>query len=335
MSASKTLAFIPLVGPFHLRFPSFNAVTVRDTLAALEPDAVVTTALPPDFAKTRWQETEEVALPLSVIPWASQRGLPCYGVLEPSPEPGALRDFERYLSEYGALAEARAEIARAHGELEALLGEALTLARVVNELLPLVERYQHLREEHFGDGPGTDWLRARAERMAERILTLPHRRLAVLVSVDHLPCLQAALAPRATLIPPPEVEASAEAQMRGLFDFAMRVEVPEPGNLIARLREVELPEARYHEANLLLAHGHAAEAKEVLEALVAGDFNAPYFLPGYALSRLGQLRDLAGERQAALRAYRGVLALSWAPPDAIETAKRGLEAPFSLAAPEL
>jgi hypothetical protein len=331
-TAVKTLALVPLVGPFHLRFPNYNAITVRDLLSTLAPEAVAITALAPDFAQTPWQETGEIALPLAVVPWASRQGVPLYGMLEPSPDANALGDFDRYLSEYGALAEARAEIARAHTELEALLGEALTLARIVSELLPLVERYQQLREEHFGDGPGTDWLRARTMRMAERILALPHRRLAVLASADHLPYLRAALEPQAKLIALPEVEASAEAQTRALLDFAMRVEVPEPGNVIARLRELALPEARYHEANLLLAHGHAAEAKEVLEALVTGDFSSPYYLPGYALSRLGQLRDLAGERQAALRAYRGVLALSWAPPEALETAERGLEAPFSLTA---
>jgi hypothetical protein len=39
---------VPLVGPFHLRFPRYNAVTVRDVVAAEAPELVLTTALPAD-----------------------------------------------------------------------------------------------------------------------------------------------------------------------------------------------------------------------------------------------------------------------------------------------
>jgi hypothetical protein len=73
---------------------------------------------------------------------------------------------------------------------------------------------------------------------------------------------------------------------------------------------------------------HASEALETLEGAVGGDFSAPYFLPGYLLARLGQLRDLAGEREGAVRAYRGVLALDWVPTEAREAAQAGLETPF-------
>ena len=45
---------------------------------------------------------------------------------------------------------------------------------------------------------------------------------------------------------------------------------------------------------------------------------------------MGQLLDLAGERERALRAYRGVLALSWAPEEARAVALAGLKTPFRL-----
>ena len=66
-------------------------------------------------------------------------------------------------------------------------------------------------------------------------------------------------------------------------------------------------------------------------ARVAGDFREPYLLPGLLLARLGQLRDLAGRRDRALQAYRGVLALAWAPHEARAAARAGLEAPFAAA----
>jgi hypothetical protein len=152
--------------------------------------------------------------------------------------------------------------------------------------------------------------------------------VAVLAPVDQLPVLREYLAPRVPLTKPPEVAQSEAARIRSLLDFAMRVEVPEPGNVLRSLAELDVPEARYHEANLLLANGHAAEALERLDLASRGDFSLPYYLPGYLLARLGQLRDLAGDRDGALRAYRGVRALDYAPVDALEAAEAGLAAPF-------
>jgi hypothetical protein len=108
----------------------------------------------------------------------------------------------------------------------------------------------------------------------------------------------------------------------------MRGNPADPAAVLERLRGLDFAEARYLEANLLLGHGRGTEALEVLEAASRGDFDRPYYLPGFLLSRLGQLYDLDGNRRAALRAYRGVRALSYAPPEALEAAAAGLEAPF-------
>jgi hypothetical protein len=64
------------------------------------------------------------------------------------------------------------------------------------------------------------------------------------------------------------------------------------------------------------------------------DFVEPYYLPGFLLSRLGQLYDLAGRRDAALRAYRGVRALGYAPVEALAAAEDGLQRPFALSEPD-
>jgi hypothetical protein len=68
-----------------------------------------------------------------------------------------------------------------------------------------------------------------------------------------------------------------------------------------------------------------------LERALRTDFQEPYYLPGFLLARLGQLYDLAGQRDAALRSYRGVLALSYAPLEAAEAATSGLVEPFGAA----
>ena len=323
------LFLVPLMGPLHLRFPLYNAVSVRDAVAALEPDALALTPLEPGTLDTpAWQDTPEVALPLAVVPWAKKRGLPLYPVLEPSPDPNAERDFRRYAAQYTEARNLLSEVDAALRPLQFLLEESLSLKRIQNEVLPLLRHYQTLREARLGDGPGTDWLRERMERVAARVLELPHERVAVLASADHVPFLEDALVGQAELIPPPEPAPSDEARERSLLDFAFRGDPPEPGNVIAKLRTLAPSEARYHEANLLLAHGHLAEALAVLEEASHGDFSKPYYLPGYLLSRLGQLRDLAGERAGALRAYRGALALDWAPGEARAAAEAGLKQPF-------
>jgi len=121
-----------------------------------------------------------------------------------------------------------------------------------------------------------------------------------------------------------------DARTRSLLDVAWRGEAADVAGLLGQLGELDLAEARFLQAQLLLAHDHAAEALEVLEKAANGDFREPYLLPGLLLARLGQLRDLAGKRDRALQAYRGALALDWAPADARVAAEAGLRAPFAL-----
>ena len=318
------------MGPFHLRYPAYNAVSVRGAVQAFAPDALAITALEPDFEnQERWQDTPEMVLPLSVIPWAKRQGMPYYGMLEPSPDKNAQEDFRRYGLEYPQVGQQLAQVDFLLRPLEDLLSKPLTLSRIMNEVLPILAGHQLEREQVFEDGPATDWLRSRVNRMAETILALPHERVAALVSIDHLTFLQEALDAKAELVEPEKPEATEESRERSLLDFAFRAdEVSEPGNLIAKLRTLTAPEARYHEANLLLSNAHVSEALETLRALTNTDFSEPYYLPGYALARLGQLYDLTEQREAALRSYRGVRALSYAPLEALSAAEEGLREPF-------
>ena len=325
------LTLIPLMGPFHLRYPLYNAVSVRDAVAAFQPDAVATSALAPGALDTpRWQDTPEIVLPHTVVPWARRWGIPVYGVHAPSPDPVALDDFRRYAAQYPKLREAVQRVDAKLRPLNALLKQPLTLKRIRQEVVPLLLEQQLFQEETFDDGPGTDWLRERVKKMAGAILALPFERVAVLAGVDHVPFLQAFLEDKVELLEPSTPEPTEETRERSLLDFAFRVDVPEPGPLLAKLREVKATEARYHEANLLTANSHFLEALDVLENASRGDFSQPYYLPGYLLARLGQLYDLANRRDAATRAYRGVLALDYAPQEALETAQAGLKEAFTL-----
>lgn len=319
---------IPLIGPFHLRFPLYNSVTVKDILKTSEPEVVVTTVLQDkDFNTLQWQDTFEIVLPQTVIPWVKKQGLPLYGVFEPSPDPQALDDFKRYAREYPKLSQELKSVEAKLRPVAELLEQSLDLDRIQKEVLPALCDYQIQREHIFGDGPGTDWLRERIAKMAKKILEQPFGKIAVLASAEHIPFLQEALTN--VLVELPRVEPTGESRERSLLDFAFRTDVPEVGNLLNQLRNIDKPEARYHEANLLLANGHTLEALEILEKTSQGNFSEPYYLPGYLLARLGQLYDLKGDRNAALRCYKGVRALNYAPLEALEQAASGLEKPFA------
>jgi len=343
MNAPRRVTVIPLVGPFHTRFPLYNVVHVRELLRALKPDVIALAPLPPGaFASPAWRATSEIALPHTVVPWAERRGVPLAlvgsvtGLPDEPGEEGDEEAFLRYLDEFAIGKTHLREVSAALGPAEGLLGRALDLGRILNELVPALGEYHELRRTKFGEGPGTGWRAARAERMAQRVGALDGAHAAVLVGVDDygalVSALDTALEGRASVEEPPQPElseeAAREAKERSLLDVAMRGEVEDPAGLLGQLRSMGTPEASYHEANILLAHGHAAEALEKLKQVTSGDFQEPYYLPGFVLARLGELQDMAGERQAALRAYRGVLALSYAPPEAVEAAEAGLERPF-------
>ena len=340
MTAPRRVTMIPLVGPFHTRFPLYNVVHVRELLQSLEPDAVALATLPPGALDTpNWQSTREIALPHTAVPWSRRRGVPLFEVGSVAGQPGEPGEegdedaFMRYLSEFDTGRAHLRQVQAALGPAEQLLTRALDLGRILTELVPALEEYHSVRSEAFGEGPGTGWQAERAAQVARRVLAIEGAHVALLVGVDDLAAIRAALSTQVSVEAPGAApalsEAAArEAKERSLLDVAMRGEVEDPAGLLGQLRGLATPEAGYHAANILLAHGHAAEALEKLSSVASGDFQEPYYLPGFVLARLGELQDLAGDREAALRAYRGVLALSFAPPEAAQAARDGLERPF-------
>ena len=324
-----SVTLIPLLGAWHLRYPVYNAASVLALVRSGRPEVLVPAPLSAGALDTpAWQDTPEIALP-PVLAWAERSGVRLEPGMNASPDPEAETDFRRYLGTYSQTREQLSRLEALLRPLDELLPQPLTLARIWDEVVPILGSYQREREAVFGDGPGTDWWRERLTELAARIAELPETRVTVLASAEQLPFLREALfTAGAEVVIPKEAPHDERVRERALLDVAFRGDAADPVALLSSLRELEGAEVRFHEANVLLMNGHPAEALERLETAVNGDFSAPYYLPGYLLARLGQLRDLNGDRAGAVRAYRGVLAFDWVPEDAREAAVGGLEAPF-------
>ncbi len=323
------VTLLPLLGAWHLRYPVYNAASVLALVRASRPEVLIPAPLAPNALETpAWQDTPEIALP-PALAWAERQGVKVGSGMLKSPDPEAERDFQRYLAGYPQTREQLMGLEALLRPLDALLPQPLTLARIWDEVMPIIDTHQREREAAFGDGPGTDWWRERLGELAVQIVELPETRVTVLAGVEQLPFLLETLRREgAEVVTPKEVPRDATIRERALLDVAFRGDAADPVALLGSLREVAGAEARFHEANLLLLNGHPAEALERLEAAANGDFSTPYYLPGYLLTRLGQVRDLSGDRAGAVRAYRGVLAFDWVPQDAKEAATAGLETPF-------
>jgi len=340
MASLASVALIPLVGPFHTRWPRYTVVHVRELVRAYAPNVVALAPLSPGaLASPGWQDTDEVALPHTVVPWALRAGVELVevGLAPDDPlDPGdtaAASDLYRFLEQYEAGQSRLAQVRASEAPVRRLLEAPLDLGRITAELVPAIEAHQAERERLLGKGPGTEWLEERAAVTATRTLASGGRRIALLAEVDQAPVLISVLEGHANLVDLEEVDAGEEGRQRALLDVAMRGDAADVEALLESLAELHLPEARYHEANLFLAAQRPEEALSSLQRLLKLDFVEPYFLPGFALARLGQVYDLAQRRSDALKAYRGVLALSYAPAAALEAARAGLEGPFSLYEP--
>jgi len=340
-AVTTQVTIVPLVGPFHARWPRYTVVHVRAIVEAFTPDVVALAPLAAGaLADPLWQDTDEVALPHTVVPWARRAGVRLVEIglaaadpLDPG-DPKAEADLQRYLALYDDGKARLAAVGAALAPVRELLRGALGLERIANELLPAIAAHQAERRRLLDHGPGDGWLEERAALLASRALATGGRRIALLAGVDQVPALTSALAGHAELSEPPLPDPGEEARKRALLDVAMRGEAADVAALLESLARLDEPEARYHEANLLLANDHPAEALERLEALLRLDFHEPYYLPGFALARIGQLYDLAGRRSEATRSYRGALALSYAPAAAREAATAGLAQPFQPGEPE-
>lgn len=334
MAQPLSVKLIPLAGALHARWPRFTAVHVRAAASDFAPDVLALPLPRGAFEAPAWQATEEIALPLSVVPWARRAGvrMELIGIAADDPEDpgdaGAESDLMRFLEQYDAGRERLAQLQAAADPLRELLAAPHDPESLIETVVPAVAGYQAERARLLEPGPGTGWHAERSALLASRILATGGPRVAAFVPLDFYPAVAAALAGHAEVTHLGAVDAGEEGRARALLDLALVGGSADPAALLAGLATLAEPEARYHEANLLFELGHAQEALAKLANLVAGDFSRPYFLPGFALVRLAQLHDLAGDRAAALRHYRGALALDFVPEAAAAAAESGLLTPF-------
>lgn len=327
------ITLVPLLATWHLRTPRYNSEHVAAAVAASSPDVLITSALPADYRSTQqWLETEQLALPLSVMPWAELHGMEVIGVQAPIPDETAQQQLRDYLEMYD---EGKGRLNRvdfAFQDVAGLLTPALDLRQVAEQVVPAVRAWRETERTELGAGPGTAWFAERMDAMSEHVLT-HEGRITVLAPVEELPAwLDRLPADRVGIAH--DAPANEQTKQRALLDVALTGTAEDVERLYHQLAEITSPEAEYHQANILFQTGHLTEAAYSLEQTSAGDFFKPYYLPGFLLSRLGQFYDLLGKREQAKKMYRGVRALPYAPAVALDVAKSGLEAPFTLPEPE-
>ncbi|WP_424951184.1 hypothetical protein [Deinococcus sp.] len=221
---------------------------------------------------------------------------------------------------------------QAEQELEAHLTGPLTLERLTSpETLAGVAAYHAALAAALDEGPGTRWQTRRLDTLASG---LEARGGVALAALDDLPGLLERL-PRARL-PDPEFLPGEGSRLRALADRALLLHQDDDlSALLAALgreagdRFTPKAELQYAAGNIYLAVGDLKMARTRLEA-AAHDLTDERSLPGLVLARLGQVRDAQGERDLALRTYRAVLALNFAPQVAREAARAGMETAFAL-----
>jgi len=325
------LLVLPTLGPLHLIQPRYNALTPLEIIRSWQPDALLLASYSSaGFTDKVWRDEEELAF-FHLVPYAERAGLSVQAI---GPENSELLRaeadrFREYLNEMEKGQTYLEEEKAWQRELESVLREPLWPARFRDEVfLSALKRYLKKERGLFGEGPATGFREQRMEHAAEVLAGLPEGRYAVWVDLLDYP----ALLRRIEASPIPDHMPTVAERERALLDRAWLLnEEDDWGMLLEQLREVGSPEAGYLAAQIYLAAGQVADAAMLLEQISEGDFHEPEYLPGYLLARLGQVRDLLGERERALRAYRGVLALSWAPREAREIAAAGLNSPFRIA----
>ncbi|WP_287408474.1 hypothetical protein [Oceanithermus sp.] len=319
---------LPSLGPLHLTQPRYNAVSLLRQIEHHRPRVVYLASYSPEGLEAKvWRDQHDLAM-FALEPWAALRGVPLVALGDRAEALQA--EAEHFLEYLGSMPRGE-EAKQRFAEADRQIVEYLTVPRLPEEyasegfLSGLRERL-HVARELAGEGPATGFREERMAAVAAGLAELDADGSVVLVDVLDYPVLLEHLGAVGGPVP---LEPNEAERARAVMDRAWRLEEDDAwGNLLAQLMEIDEAEARFLAAQVYLAAGQAEDAARLMEEVSRGDFSKPEYLPGYLLARLGQLYDLTGQRERALRAYRGVLALSWAPAEAREIALAGVRAPF-------
>ncbi len=321
---------IPTLGPFHILHPRYNGVTVAELVKAHQPEKIVLASYSPEeLAAQSWRDQNEISF-FHVLPWAERARVAVEALDSQAHLKAEAEQFREALRQYPKGQQALEQVQALEERLEWLLSTPRTPEEFAQEMvLEVLWAYHQGYVQAFGEGPATGFRRQRMAEVAGRLRD-SQGRVAVLVDVLEYPLLLEHLLPEQRLLLGPHTPTEPERQ-RSVLDRAWQLnESDDWAVLLQQLQEVEGPEALYCAAQIYLAAGQAEDAYALLEQLVHSDFQHPAYLPGYTLARYGQLADVLGQRDQALRAYKAVLGLSWAPMEAREIALAGQKTPFRL-----
>jgi tetratricopeptide (TPR) repeat protein len=324
---------IASLGALHARYPMYNAQTVLELLHFLGAERVVLTQVSsPSWTSGAWRELDDPVLFALEDSRVSAVGIaPDWAWAET--EAGQMQEFLKQFPK-------GQERLRRAGQLERELSIALETPQdalmVHSSLLEVVGAHHATMAEVLEEGPGTAH---RAERIKKLVQSLEGINDGVVIaSIDDVPALLEAGLELPDLSGFQPGEAS---RFRSIVDRAYRLEEHDDLDaLVHSLLALDAPadtvlarialEARFAASGLYLAVGDFESARDLLEAVAMGQFDRPSYLPGFVLARLGQVRDLMGERERATRAYTAALALQFCPLEAREVAQKGLLEPFAL-----
>ena len=324
------------VGPLHAQSPMFNAQTVLEIIRSTGASRVVLSdVFPADWSSGAWRDTENPVLfalederiPVTAIgpDWA-------WALSEQA------QMFE-FLKQFPAGRTRLQRAGRAEADLRDVLAKPLEAINVHDGLLGVIREYHTATTAALEEGPGTAHRVKRLELLKQNLAALDLTDCIVLTPLDDLPALREL--PNVRVPDLTDFRPGEASRFRSVVDRAYRLEESDDLNILVHaLLELDGPpdsslgrialEARFAASGLYLAVGDLESARDLLEAVAMGQFERPAYLPGFVLSRLGQVRDLQGERDMAVRAYRAALGLSWLPLEARQVCESGLERAFRL-----
>lgn len=327
------------LGALHALHPAYNARTALELADHLGATRFVLAGVSRgSWASGAWRDLDD-----PVLFALDEDRAPA----EPLGPDWAWADAERqqlleFLGQFARGKDRLRDAERLEAPLREALGRPLDAAGAHGpQLLAAVGDYHAGVTAALEEGPGTAHRARRLAEVARALAATDLEGAAVLAPLDDLPALLE--------LPGARVPGAAElasfrpgeaSRARALVDRAYRLEPEDDLEALARgLLALDGPpgsplgrlalEARFAASGLYLAVGDLESARDLLEAVAGGQFDRPAYLPGFVLARLGQVRDLQGERERAVRAYTSALGLTWLPAEARRVAASGLAAPFS------
>lgn len=326
-SHNPHLLLLPDIGELFRWYPQCNAATMVEFLGQLGYSGQIAWLSDPDLDNPLYNA-------LSAANYSVKLLAPDWSFAT-----SEYQQLESFLNLYPQGRERLHKVNKAQAQLAEKLSRPLQLVDLwSDDLQQAVQGYHIFRAEQLDEGVGTLWRQRRLGELAQLLQTKNDYGVAV-VSLDDFYDLQEMLGLPTTWPDwAADFQPAEKSRLRALADRAWRLAEEDDLNaLLASLLGEEgnsiTPKAELDTvaAGIYMAVGQLEPALELLEraAHALSDRQAPN-LSGLTLARLGQVRDALGNRELAVRTYRAVQALSYAPEVAREVAERGLKQAFTL-----